>query len=138
MKRLFLLAPVVALTLAACGSTTGRTAPPGSDPGRPSTPGSSTPGTSTPGSGVAGHGWVGGEPEWSSVESTGAAGGSATKADGAGDPARAPAIAPTPASVAAVGTTIVGGPTGVDAAQAPLRAGSVDDNADFAGYLAYL
>ncbi len=100
--RLLLLAPLAALALAACGSSTT------AEPGRPPP--------------ATGKGWIGGEPDFSS----------AAAEDSVGFGAAAPAGRAESAVDAAPATTAAGTREG------PLQAGSVDDNADYAGYLAYL
>lgn len=109
--RTAIAAVSVALLVAGCGST--------------QTPGAGAitlplPTTTAPA--PAGRGWIDGEPEWM-TQSLGEAPGSATAAasDAAGAPAK----------------SVVPGPLPVEE-QAGLRAGSVDDNADFAAFLAYL
>jgi len=102
--RLLLLVPIVALGLAACGSS----------PLADAT-------TTAP---AAGKGWIGGEPDFSATSRRGGEGifdeGAPVPAGAATTAAAAPADAP------------------VEPANGPLQAGSVDDNADYAGYLAYL
>jgi hypothetical protein len=72
----------------------------------------------------AGKGWIGGEPDFSAASRGGG--------DGIFDErAPAPAGAATTAAVAP-------GDSPMEPADGPLQAGSVDDNADYAGYLAYL
>lgn len=83
------------------------------------------PGTPTTTTIAGGRGWLGGEPDW----------------NGSGDTATAEeAVAYDRAGGAGVDSATPSPPaTGGEAgAGGPLRAGSVDDNADFEGYLAYL
>ena len=77
------------------------------------------PGTARP---ATGKGWIGGEPDFSSAAAEGSVGFGAA----------APAGRAESAVDAAATTTVAGTREG------PLQAGSVDDNADYAGYLAYL
>jgi hypothetical protein len=117
-----------AALLAACGSDPGATA---TDPTVPDTVPTHPPTPPTTGS-VADRGWLGGEPEWS------------VTSDEEGDMAYAEAAgAPGDARTAdlAASTTPPFTPGPVDpgeGAPGPLRAGSVDDNADFPSYLEYL
>ncbi len=104
---------VSALVFAACGhgDDTTTTAPPTSTS-------DSTPVTTSAG-------WVGGEPDWT--------GGSPTTTFGADEATRD--AAPSAALDSAGGEACCDLPPGP--AQESLRAGSVDDNADYDGYLAY-
>ena len=116
----------LAFSLAACGADSGTAT-------SPSTPGTvSTPGTQAPASVAerAGTGWIGGEPEWGA----GADSADARDGDSAGPMTASPTMAASADGPAAVP------PVAHDGAEAtaPLRAGSVDDNADFAGFLDYL
>lgn len=80
--------------------------------------------TTTPSTSPGGRGWIGGEPDFDE-----APGGGAAMADSATREAAAPAGAATAPAAPAPDIAPV---------QTGLRAGSVDDNADFAGYLDYL
>lgn len=110
--RRFVIVPLILLGLAAACGDSGTSAEPSEPP------------VTT----AAGRGWIGGEPEWSA----------AGEGDGAVDMAE-PAVAEAPEVV----ETRAAGDVATDAAVppvdgSPLRAGSVDDNADFDGFLAYL
>lgn len=100
---------LAAALLAGCG---------GSDPA--AGPGPGTPTTTTV---PAGRGWLGGEPDWEGSD------GSTTAAESgrAGGGVAYDMAEPSPPAT-------IGDP----GASGPLRAGSVDDNADFESYLAYL
>lgn len=125
------MALALAGVLTACGAdeTGSPTSPDGpSDPTVTTAPGrrSGSDGTTDP---PDGRGWIGGEPEWGSV---GEAEGVVAESGGY-DMALADAPAP--------GTTddLLGEPPSEPIGEQPaLRAGSVDDNADFAGFLEYL
>lgn len=140
-RSIIALLPVVTL-LGACGSAT--TAEPGS-PGPDDT-------TTTV---AATGGWVGGEPSWnagSTGEATMAApAGRATSGSGSDDAFAEPAatesaapVAPGPAAEVVVADVAYPTPDDVLPAplpperQGPLKAGSVDDNAEYEDYLAYL
>ena len=119
--------------LAACGSADGAAEPaPTSGPRLPT---SSTVAVDDGGGddGARG-GWVGGEPEWTAGGSEGAA----TATVGA---APMPADASSAATAAAAGEAVAdtaGAIDDVSQGEAGLRAGNVDDNADFDAYLEYL
>ncbi|MGH9133405.1 MAG: VWA domain-containing protein [Ilumatobacteraceae bacterium] len=145
--RLTTIALLTGITLAACGSDDpagsrppasipGGTAP--TDPTDPTGPASTDPsGTSgTSGTSGAGRGWLDGEPEWTSTAAGEADGEiyTATASDAAGTDRAAGA--PAPADGGAVEMPVDDAIAPPEAG--PLRAGSVDDNADFDGYLAYL
>jgi len=85
-----------------------------------SEPSAGPPGTAAP---AAGRGWLGGEPDWQASLGGGASG-------SAGDMAAAEAMPGVP--------TEVGGDEMPPVDGGALRAGSVDDNAEFDDYLAYL
>ena len=147
-SRTSLAALTLIALLAACGST-GRSADP------PSTAGRRPPGSSDGGhtgtvdaggegaDGFEGEGWIGGEPEWAAAGRGGAAMGGATM-DGAAAMPAAEASAATTVGVGAGSDGLPaepptpGGPTPVSPSEVGLRAGSVDDNADFGAYLEYL
>lgn len=113
-RKLLLLAPVAAMLLAACGSSESATTTAG-------------PGPTT----AAGRGWIEGEPDFAGSSAGGGGGDDAVEVASAMPASR---DAGSPSAAATVPTT-----AGGDApAQQALRAGSVDDNADFAGYLDYL
>ncbi len=88
------------------------------------------PGPDSPDAG--GGGWLGGEPAWQGSSPTSKRG----SADGAGATESMSGGA-SPAAAADTASAPVPGRTTARAA-GPLRAGSVDDNADFAGYLDYV
>lgn len=114
MAALSILLGLGALT--ACGS--------GSEDGSGPTGGGT--GVERPEPDRADRGWLGGTPDFDGSESSRKAG----AADGAA--MEASAAAPAPSSTAAATADHS------EQAAAPLRAGSVDDNADYAGFLAYL
>jgi hypothetical protein len=124
-RRLALLLGAATLALAACGDD--------SDPvteGPTTTSGSTATPVSTPATMPADRGWLTNEPDWEA-----ASGGAASDGAGADDMAMAETasrepIAPAPGDIAA--------PEPGEGTAGPLRAGSVDDNSDFAGYLDYL
>jgi hypothetical protein len=132
------LVAVAALTLAACGDDGPPAAAPGTTPG-------TVPGTTTVTTLVAelpDGGWLGGEPEWTDddrawIADEEAAEGGAARSD-------APGVGPLVASGDAVSEGLESGPVepGPDplppTTAGPLRAGSVDDNADFERFLEYL
>lgn len=118
---------IAVATFAACGepevnltgpATTTVTSPTAATPTTVVTPG---------GVAAADRGWVGGEPEWSTPSAP--EGGTRVAAASA---EMAAEDAPVP------GYSVAPGAVPVDADAGPLRAGSVDDNADFDGYLTYL
>lgn len=128
-RRLALLLGVATLALAACGDSESTDGPTTSSPTATSVPPTSSPTTSPPTRAPdagSDRGWLGGAPEWYGADASdtsagpGAAGGrgelTVAAAESAGDVAAPPDEQPTGA----------------------LRAGHVDDNADFAGYLDYL
>jgi hypothetical protein len=132
------------LALSACGNST-------DDPSAASVPSGSVPtGPTSTGSGSttapdeSGGGWLDGEPEWFD-ESSGDAGGDdvmtmeAASESGGGDRSVG---APAPESGAAADIAAAPAdeiaPPDSESQAGPLRAGSVDDNADFGGYLEYL
>lgn len=128
-RRILGLAVVTASVLAACGSD---------DDSRP--PLDPTPVTGSSGSETAGPadgpdepladgGWLGGEPDWRP----------AADADGAGERAAYDvASAEAPVAVLAEATAESSAMEPAPEQAAGLRAGNVDDNADFAGFLDYL
>ncbi|HWM18149.1 MAG TPA: VWA domain-containing protein [Ilumatobacteraceae bacterium] len=137
--RLTTIAILTGLALAACGSGSDEppsagSLPPGSAPAVPT-------GTepTVPDEDEEERGWLDGEPEWFD-ESSGdeAADGdvysaSASEEAGMDRTAGAPAPGGATSDVAAEPVDDIAPPE-----QGPLRAGSVDDNADFAGFLEYL
>jgi hypothetical protein len=134
-RRLLILAPLIGVSLLACDGRVLHGAPVPSNLPTPA---------AVPGTGDAtGGGWIGGEPQWTtSYEgSSGAAGGEAmpmtdavSESAGTGSKTAGPTRAGDDAAVPM--PEPVPGPVSQDGI--PLRAGSVDDNADFSGYLDYL
>lgn len=121
-RRLALLLGAAALALAACGGAESTDAPTttiGAGGTEPSTP------SGEPTAPASERGWLGGEPEWHGAGDD--ADGAVYSAAGGSELAVMEPLAPA-GDVAPPG----GQPAG------PLRAGSVDDNADFAAYLEYL
>ena len=134
-QRLTTIAILSSLALAACGSgsedPSADSFPPGSAPTTATDPTATDP-TAT-GPERAEGGWLDGEPEWRD-ESSGDGDDelyTASASDGTDRSGAAPAAAET--AVAEMPIDDVAPPEA-----GPLRAGSVDDNADFAGYLEYL
>ena len=136
-RRILAIALAATGVLAACGAD--ESGSPTTEPDGPSgptvvstTPDHGTDGTDGPDGSTdptpADGGWLGGEPEW----------GSLGDADGGGERAGYDvAMAEAPSSGAA--DDVIGEPPVEPSAEQPaLRAGSVDDNADFAGFLDYL
>ncbi len=113
----------VAVLIAGCGSNPAPAADPGTSP--PTRP------TIAPS--PAGRGWIEGEPDWA---------GTSVSADGTkmySAAGGAPAATTAAADAAAVVSEEDPVPVAPQPNQQPgLRAGSVDDNADFAGFLTYL
>jgi len=133
-RRTTISALTLIALLAACGTANGA-AEPGPTTSTVGQPSSSTSSPSTTTSGDdAGGGWIGGEPEWTAS----AADGTVDKAMGgvAPMPADAASAATAAATESYAETAVPGGD--VVQSEAGLRAGSVDDNADFAAYLDYL
>lgn len=128
--RISAFAALLSLTLAACGDGSGTSAVRESEVSVPGTGGPGTvPGDDHGGDESAGGGWIGGEPDWDGSSSGGRGEADASAAyDMPGDVA-------APAPVMAETTSRDGFESNT---ATPLRAGSVDDNADFVGYLAYL
>ncbi|HEY3485126.1 MAG TPA: hypothetical protein VGK49_07070, partial [Ilumatobacteraceae bacterium] len=110
------------LLLAACGSDGTTSAPLDSGTGT-----SSVPPTDPP------RGWVNGEPEWLGADGEGLVGG-----DGAEAPAAAEHYSMDDAGAATEDASDERMPVEPGATGGPLRAGSVDDNAEFEAFLAYL
>jgi von Willebrand factor type A domain len=104
----------VAVLAAGCGASADSLADPGTSPSRTSPPTSDD------------RGWVGGEPDWTP-----------TYDEEAGVMSAAGGVADAPSGTAAAATKAYDS-AAVPPQQAGLRAGSVDDNADFAAYLTYL
>jgi len=130
---MILPAAIVSLSLAAlagCGSDAATSAPtsiPGSD--RPPVTGGPPVTEPDP---YAGRGWIDGEPEWGVVDMEGGA----MPMTGSPDEFTASDAAEPPSGVA---TDEAAAPIEGEGGQlTPLRAGSVDDNADFPGFLEYL
>ena len=119
-SRTAITALSVAVLVAGCGSNPATVAGPVTLPASTLPPSTTVP---------AGQGWIDGEPDWVATDSE--EGGAKTYSGGAFDSAAAATVAPADggASIAAES------PPGE---QAGLRAGSVDDNADFAAFLTYL
>lgn len=112
----------VAVLVAGCGSNPASVAGPNTSP--PTTPTIAR----TP----AGRGWIDGEPDWV---------GTSMSEDGTKMIAAGGAGASTTAAAGAVAAVPEDAPLAIDPQpdqQTALRAGSVDDNADFAGFLEYL
>jgi hypothetical protein len=137
--RLTTIAILTGLALSACGSGSDEPSadslPPGTVPTVQTGPSTSGPTSTAPD--ASGGGWLDGEPEWLAGSSGGASADGdtymATTSDSGG--AERSVGAPAPADVAVAETPIddIAPPEA-----GPLRAGSVDDNADFDGYLEYL
>jgi hypothetical protein len=113
-------AVIGALALAACGADGGDA----SSVTSPATPAPTTPDTAPPG-------WIGGEPAWGSAGSR--EGGELAGTDDM-DHSAADGMSTPDASGGSMGTTEPAG----EPTLGPLRAGSVDDNADFERFLEYL
>lgn len=120
-SRTTIAAVSVAVLLAGCGSNPAPVADPGTAP--PSTT------VATP----ADRGWIDGEPDWAAADDATASGGG-TKMPTSGAPIAAEPGADT--AIAPPGDIVPVEPQPGE--QAGLRAGSVDDNADFAAFLTYL
>ncbi|MBK5331102.1 MAG: VWA domain-containing protein [Ilumatobacteraceae bacterium] len=128
-SRTALSAVSVAVLIAGCGSNLTPVAAPDT-----STPSSTTGPTTTPAKPVE-RGWIGGEPSWVAEYS-----------DASGDAKAMSSAGAAAGTVAAAAVTDEGIPPGVGPSpglpqpveQAGLRAGSVDDNVDFADFLTYL
>ncbi len=129
-RRFALALAAAALTLTACGADTPSVGGPSSAAPRPTEPGTGEHPTDPPP--ATDGGWLGGAPAWHAPEDAGAGrelSATATEAP-SGD------MTLTEAPTAAMPGDIA--PPGDIVAQPGLRAGSVDDNADFTGYLDYL
>jgi hypothetical protein len=140
--RLTTIAMITGLALSACGSGADNPSADSLPPGTVPTVDTGTPtsGPPTTSSGESEGGWLDGEPEWVDESYAGE--------DSAGDMLTAAPAATEDGDARSVGAPAPGGATSdipvpaddvappVEAG--PLRAGSVDDNADFAGYLEYL
>ena len=117
---------VAALALVSCGGDE-----PSAGPASTGPEGSTVVTTSTTVAGtVPGRGWIGGEPAWSGSPTDG----DMVAAMAEGDMASAESMVEEPASEP--GSRVA--PGDEPAGGSPLRAGSVDDNADFQAYLDYL
>jgi hypothetical protein len=126
-RRLALILGATTLALAACGGA--------ADPvtGGPTTDGPATTRGSTepPPTDPSDRGWLTGEPDWDASSGELAADGAGAADMAIAEPAGREASTPAAGDVR---PPLV--PT--EGAAGPLRAGSVDDNADFTGYLDYL
>jgi hypothetical protein len=132
-RRLIVPTALLAIALAACGSSAGTSATPTT--ARPtSTTGTGPPITARDPAPHAGGGWIDGEPDWGSVS---AETGGAMPMTGSGDDAAMPPVYAEEA-VDVPGDVAAGDVAPYEGQVTPLRAGSVDDNADFAGFLEYL
>ncbi len=132
VQRSLINVTVLALLVAACGQATATSSVTTS---ARTTPGAATPGTATPGTTRAEHarsgrGWIEGEPDWIARND-----GSAADSVGVAEAA----AAPSPVHATSSSASGEAGDSGSSARIAPggLRAGSVDDNADYAAYLEY-
>lgn len=127
-SRAAIPAVAVAVLIAGCGSNlTPIAAPDGSTPASTEMP------TTTAGK-TRDRGWIGGEPSWV-AEYSDASGGAKTMSAGATAGAAAAAVS-ADAALPPIAAPEPGPPQ--TTAQAGLRAGSVDDNVDFADFLTYL
>lgn len=127
MRRIALVLSVSSLVLAACGGDDVYLGGPTSTPPAPTpVPATDPRGSVAP---ATDRGWLDGEPDWRGA-SGGAADGDAYSTEAAATEAPV-AVAEAPGDIAVP-------PEPGEGAAGPLRAGSVDDNADFAGYLDYL
>ena len=139
--RLTTIAIITGLALAACGNGSDQPAADSVPPGTASTvpTGSSVSTGSVPAEDEAGRGWLEGEPEWFDESSGGKAAdgdvytASASEAGGMDRAAAVPEPGGASSDVAEMPVDDIAPPEA-----GPLRAGSVDDNADFAGFLEYL
>jgi len=116
------LALVAVASLVACGSDAGSSSP--TDASGP---------TATAADVAAGKGWIDGEPDWNGTTSGAGDAVGAAAPDGA-----LPAATESPAAESATEDGSAGAGDVLTETQGPLRAGSVDDNADFDGFLDYL
>jgi hypothetical protein len=139
--RFTTIAMITGLALSACGSGADEPSADSVPPGTVSPTGSSTTGSASsvpkPTSpSESGRGWLDGEPDWID-ESYG------------GDASKGDVLTAAPAATEGGDARSVGAPDGGATSEipvddvappeaGPLRAGSVDDNADFEGYLEYL
>ncbi len=138
-RRLLALVAVGSIALAACGSDgSDADEPTGEPPESPTT--DPDPVTTVPAAG----GWIGGEPDWGGSVETDDGMGAAVEESSADvalefepeprSDADVDAAAPAPApDIEPPGDDIIAPPS-----DEPLRAGSVDDGADFAGFLEYV
>lgn len=125
LHRRIIAPALLAVVLGACGSATQTATPAGPSGTADPTTTDPTTTSSTTSPDDAGRGWIGGEPDWDQAY-----------ASGGGD-AMPMSAAPAEADTAESAASDVG-PSGAPIDSGPLRAGSVDDNADFAGFLDYL
>ena len=144
--RLTTIALITGLALSACGSgsddPSSASLPPGTVPTVPTVATGTDP--TVPAEDEAGRGWLGGEPEWYDESAGGDSAG-----DGAGGEVYTASASEEGAKDRIAAVPEPGGATSDIAAEmpvdeiappeaGPLRAGSVDDNADFDGFLEYL
>ncbi|MEO1056674.1 MAG: VWA domain-containing protein [Actinomycetota bacterium] len=130
VRRTAGIVAALALVAAACGADDDDSSSEGAPP--------STAGGPTPTTVAATGGWVDGEPEWMGAEGRG---GALAESDTA-DLESAPAVALTEDEFTSdadlSGDDAIGRPEPALPDATPLRAGSVDDNADYQGFLDYL
>jgi hypothetical protein len=127
-QRSLVNATVVALLVAACGQATATSSVTTS---ARTTPGTTRPETTAPEHSRSGRGWIGGEPDWIARNDVYAAADTVGVAEAAAEP-----LAVSATASSASGEASDSGSSERIAA-AGLRAGSVDDNADYAAYLEY-
>ena len=136
---LLTIALLSGLALSACGSgseiPSADSVPPSPVPTEPTGPGSTVPTD-------ADRGWLEGEPEWiDESHGEGAADGAVSmeaESDSGGGDRSVGAPAPEGGAVSDMTAAPADDIAPPESEAGPLRAGSVDDNADFAGYLEYL
>lgn len=134
VRRIAGIAAVLALAAAACGADDDNS----SEGSTPSTVGETTPTTA-----AATGGWINGEPEWMGSEGRG---GVALESAATDDMAATDDIAATAGPMVEdfsgeadlSGDDAIGRPEPALPDTTPLRAGSVDDNVDYQGFLEYL
>lgn len=128
--------------LGSCASTGGTAGPTPTA----ATSGSVTPGTGTPTTDAPSEGWIDGEPDWNMATEHGGYAPDVAVPESASADKASGAVAATTAATTASETAASGASAGDASAaggvvaqnDAPLRAGSVDDNADFTAFLDYL